>query len=165
MRNSVMKYILLILLIFIASCTPQVHKLSSYCTTPKKELFLELVKIGKDNKMNVIKVDTYEYILKLQTEPKSLKFGIYMKINTWSFKYKSDTLTAVALESRHETNIRDKVVAIYDIYLNDEEAEQTEAMNWYWQIRNRIEQICGSKITFKSYDQPSSYRLPENKEK
>lgn len=155
-----MKYLLLILIVLIASCTPQVHKLSSYCTVPKKDLFLELVRLGKENKMNVIKVDTSEYVLKLQTEPKPLKFGVYMKVNTWSFKYKSDTLTAVALESRHQTNIRDQVVAIYDTYYNDEEAEHTEEMNWYWLIRNRIEQVCGSKIAFRSYDQPASYRLP-----
>lgn len=155
-----MKYLLLILIVLIASCTPQVHKLTSYCSLPKKDLFLELVKLGKENKMNVIKVDTSEYVLKLQTEPKQLGWSVFKYVNTWSFKYKSDTLTAVALQSSHKTNIRDEVVAIYDTYYNDEEAEHTEEMNWYWQIRNKLEQVCGSKITFRSYDQPASYRLP-----
>lgn len=143
-------FLVLIFALFVCSCTNtnNVYKLSTACKTPAEQLFNELILIGTENNLNVKTYDLSKGVLILESDVKTIIVGLGVTTfsKQWHIIYNNDTLRAFATRKRPITSETGVIISTIDTYYNDDEAGTD--WTWYWDIRNRIEKVCGSKIIF-----------------
>jgi hypothetical protein len=135
----------LLLMLLLSSCGTTVWQMKTKCDVPTKEMFKKISIVFMQENFLIKENDAEMGYLLAETTPEHDPWFGGTNVRIWMFQAQGDIITAQARSARTTSNVYGATTGGSVTYINDEFSED---LTWYWNVRNKLEDICGNKIQF-----------------
>lgn len=138
------KMLMVMLMVGLAGCGTTIYKMNLVCNMGTDELFSSLTALVVKEGMHIVHSDMKIGYLLAETNEDYV--GLQYHTNQWQFTKNGNNIIATASTKIRSKNFVNGSDVFSLVYRNDEYDEDAD---WYWNVRNGLENLCGGKLRFE----------------